>query len=109
LEGQAQEAAQDEGEEGDDDQQDFVDIEAELGIEVGHDDDSDEESEAPSMNPSRNVSEIGPSSLSHRQLEPKPEEKQLSKKVYCTYCAIRSPNRISWSTRGPFVLSPSTF
>lgn len=57
----------------------MVDISEQMGLEVAHDEDSEEESEPPSLPASRNVSEITPSA---RVLEPKPEERQLSKKVW---------------------------
>jgi hypothetical protein len=59
----------------------FVDIEAELGIELGPDDEDedDEDSEAGSPRDSRNPSEMAPSTSA--PVEPKEEERQLSKKV----------------------------
>lgn len=58
----------------------MVDIAEQMGLEVAHDEDSEEESEPPSMPASRNVSEITPSTS--RAVDTKPEERQLSKKVW---------------------------
>lgn len=83
-------AAQEEPEEPDEPEgnhQEMVDIAEQLGLEVAHDEESEEESEPPSKPASRNVSEITQSV--NRVIEPKPEEKQLSKKV----CDLANPHR----------------
>lgn len=75
-------AAQDEPEEPEEpegEHQQMVDIAEQLGLEVAHDEDSEEESEPPSKPASRNVSEI--TQAAARVIEPKVEERQLSKKV----------------------------
>ena len=67
------------------DNHDMVNISNQLGMEVGHEEEDeetdDDESEPPSKPASRNVSEIVGPGGSQRPVEPKPEEKQLSKKV----------------------------
>lgn len=83
---QADAAAQDDqAEEEDEDNRDMVNISNQLGMEVGHeeeDEESDDDESEPQSKPvSRNVSEIVAPGASQRPVEPKPEEKQLSKKV----------------------------
>lgn len=68
------------------DNHDMVNISNQLGMEVGHEEEEeeetdDDESESQSKPTSRNVSEIVASGASQRPMEPKVEEKQLSKKV----------------------------
>lgn len=85
---QAEAAAQEDHEEVEEDNHNMVNISNQLGMEVGHEEEDEEtdedESESQSKATSRNVSEIVTPGSAQRPVEPKPEEKQLSKKV-CWY------------------------